>query len=204
MTAAKRLALAAAPPQPDADQRVQLHGVSWAVFLDLLARRGDASVPRMTYSNGTLELMSPSENHETIARNLDFLLGTYCVAKGIVCRARGSWTLKSGRAHKATEPDNCYILGPARASKPQLAIEVIWTNTGVDKLAIYHALGVREVWQWQRGKLTALTRIGDGYETIARSALLPDIELAHLARCAMLPSFNEALAAFLRRSAPRK
>ena len=34
-----------------------------------------------------------------------------------------------------------------------MAIEVVWTSGGIDKLEVYRQLGVREVWFYERGSL---------------------------------------------------
>ena len=46
---------------PTADQRIVMHGISWEAFESILNVRGDA-LPRVTYLEGTLELMSPSKD----------------------------------------------------------------------------------------------------------------------------------------------
>ena len=46
------------------DQRVTLHGISWADYEALLAMRGDDGGVRLTYLEGELELMAPSIDHE--------------------------------------------------------------------------------------------------------------------------------------------
>jgi hypothetical protein len=42
---------------------------------------------------------------------------------------------------------------PGTPSLPDVAIEVIWTRGGLDKLDVYRGLGVPEVWTWQEGRL---------------------------------------------------
>jgi hypothetical protein len=50
---------------PTADQRIVMSGVTWQAFEALLAARGDSG-PRVAYLKGTLELRSPSSDHEII------------------------------------------------------------------------------------------------------------------------------------------
>lgn len=56
---------------PTADQRVVTYGVPWAHYEAQLALRGDASIPRMAYLDGALELMTPSKDHERPEVRLD-------------------------------------------------------------------------------------------------------------------------------------
>ena len=55
------MALALHPTQ----ERVILHGVTWATFERLLADRGDHASVRIAYDQGTMELTMPSAEHET-------------------------------------------------------------------------------------------------------------------------------------------
>jgi hypothetical protein len=60
-------------------------------------------------------------------------------------------------------------------------IEVIWSSGELDKLEIYRRLGVREAWIWEDGVLTAYALRGERYQKIAKSAVLPGIDLVQLA-----------------------
>ncbi len=42
---------------------------------------------------------------------------------------------------------------PLGREAPDLAIEVIWTSGGIDKLESYRGLGVGEVWFWREGRM---------------------------------------------------
>lgn len=166
-----------------ADQRVILHGVPWSHYEVLLALRGDASVPRLTYLSGELELMSPSQGHERIKKLLARLLETYALAKRLPLNGFGSWTLRNAPRERGAEPDECYVLGEGRGKdRPDLAIEVVWTSGSLDKLAVYAGLGVGEVWFWREGRIEVyVLRVG-AYARVERSALLPDLDLELLAR----------------------
>jgi hypothetical protein len=52
-------------PDPG-EQRITLRHISWETYESLLADHVDASAPRFTYSGGTLEIMSPSSEHEEL------------------------------------------------------------------------------------------------------------------------------------------
>src|SRR5260221_7511798 len=59
---------------PREDHMVHLRGVSWEDYERLLEVRGDHSAPRFTYLRGTLEIMSPSKDHEAIKSLIASLL----------------------------------------------------------------------------------------------------------------------------------
>jgi Uma2 family endonuclease len=161
------------------DQRVVLHDVSWDDFESLLAIRGESAAVRMTYLEGELELMSPSQDHESIKKFLARLLEAYAEERDIDLNGFGSWTVKSRRDERGVEPDECYSIGrPGPA--PDLAIEVIWTSGGLDKLAVYRKLGVREVWIWKDGTLCVHALVDERFVPVERSELLPDLDIALL------------------------
>jgi len=178
---------------PDADQRLVLHGVPWEHFEVQLALRGERPVPRMAYLEGALELMSPSRDHERIKSWIGRLLETFAEERGFEAAPYGSWTLKHAPEAAGAEPDECYIIGADQAKdRPDLAIEVVWTSGGIDKLEIYRRLGVPEVWIWIDGRLDVYVLRGAAYARVTQSAALPDLDLAVLLACLAAPSLLEA------------
>jgi Uma2 family endonuclease len=173
---------AAGAAAPTDDQRVILHDVSWADFELILQIRGDHAGVRMTYLNGVLELMSPSIDHEGVKKTLARLLEAYAEERGLPFNGFGSWTLKRATRARALEPDECYALSVGRPTCPDLAIEVVWTAGGIDKLEVYRGLGVGEVWFWREGVIEVSVLVDDRYERRERSALLPDLDLVELTR----------------------
>jgi Uma2 family endonuclease len=182
----------------DADQRVILHDVSWKEFELLLAIRGDKAGVRMTYLNGELELMTPSRSHEGIKTTIGRILEAYALRRDLLLEGFGSWTLKDPPLGRALEPDECYILGDAAKDRPDLAIEVVWTSGGIDKLEIYRGLRVQEVWLWRKGEIEVHLLGGDSYTRSDRSRLLPEFDLPLVARCILeARSQTEAVKTFL-------
>jgi Uma2 family endonuclease len=164
------------------DQRVTLSDVSWADLELILQIRGDRGGVRITYLGGVLELMSPSIDHEGIKTTIARLLEAYADETGLDLNGFGSWTLKNPARARALEPDECYALGVGRPARPDLAIEVVWTSGGMDKLEVYRGLGVGEVWFWREGVIEVWMLREERWERREGSALLPDLDLAELAR----------------------
>lgn len=158
------------------DQRVILHGVSWRQYEEILAVRGERSVPRLTYLEGDLELMSPSIHHEMLKTLIGRLLEAWADEIGIDINGYGSWTITSRRKKRGAEPDECYIVGEEEKPVPDFAIEVIWTSGGLDKLEVYRRLGVPEVWVWQDDALAVFALRAEKYEKAARSRFLPQVD----------------------------
>jgi len=135
---------------PMGDHIVYLHDVSWEDYERLLAMRGDRSAPRISYLEGYVEIMSPSQTHEGIKSLIGRLVETPCLEADIPFNTYGSWTLAAQDRSRDAEPDECWIFGQAHADRPHLAIDVVWTSERIDKLDIYRKLGVPEVWYWRR------------------------------------------------------
>ncbi|HVQ74088.1 MAG TPA: Uma2 family endonuclease [Candidatus Binatia bacterium] len=159
-----------------------LYDVSWSDFELILRIRGDRGGVRVTYLDGVLEFMSPSVDHEGIKKTTARLLEAYAEEKGLPFNGFGSWTLKNPARARALEPDECYSLSVGRPTRPDLAIEVVWTTGGIDKLEVYRGLGVGEVWFWREGAIEVYALAGDRYERRERSTLLPELDLVELAR----------------------
>jgi Uma2 family endonuclease len=181
-----------APLDPTAiDHFVHLRDVSFRAYEALLEMRGERSVPRIAYSQGVLELMTPSRFHETDKTRFARLLEAWAEETGIQVEGFGSWTLKSSREERGAEPDECYTVGRIAESdddRPDIAIEVIWTAGGLDKLEIYRKLGVGEVWFYERGSLKFFRLRGETYEECQRSPLLPGVDPELFLRCMAEPS----------------
>jgi Uma2 family endonuclease len=160
----------------ETDQRIIFPDVTWSEFEVMLAIRGDRAGIRMIYLNGELELMSPSVDHEGVKTVIARLLEIHALETGIPLNGFGSWTLKNPLRARAIEPDECYSVGPGRPSRPDLAIEVIWTSGGLDKLEVYRGLGVGEVWLWRHGTIEVYVLAAEQYERRQRSVVFPDLE----------------------------
>lgn len=162
-----------------------MHQVPWSHYEVMLAIRGEAPVPRMAYLEGELELSSPSREHEMIKSVLGQLLEVYAVEIGIDLWPVGSWTVKHAPRERGVEPDECYTVGdPRHKDHPDLAIEVVWTHGGIDKLEIYRGLGVPEVWFWKDGRIEVYVLEEETYQSCETSALFPELDLGLVARLA--------------------
>jgi Uma2 family endonuclease len=180
--------------EPHEDHFVHLGGVTWADYQRLLKIRGDHSAPRITFLEGTLEIMSPSIHHESIKGKIGCLVEVWCLEHGVEFSTLGSWTLESKKQKRGAEPDECYVFGGVKNPKrPDLAIEVVWTSGGLDKLAVYSRLGVPEVWFWRRGRIHPYVLRGKTYAEVDRSAALPEIDLSLLASFLDRPTTSQAI-----------
>jgi Uma2 family endonuclease len=165
----------APPPTESTDQRVILRNVPWSEYEALCAIRGDDAGPRMTYLEGTLEIMSPGRRHEHVKTLIARLIEAYADERGIPLLGFGSETYRKEAVKRGLEPDECYCVGDEK-DLPDVAIEVVSTSGGIDKLEVYRGLGVPEVWFWVEGRFHLFTIGAEGYQPAARSRFLPELD----------------------------
>jgi Uma2 family endonuclease len=147
--------------------------------------------------------MSPSRDHETIKTMIARLLEAYALAEGVDLNGYGSMTMKSRPRARGAEPDECYSVGAPKL-RPDIAIEVVWTHGGLDKLEVYRGLRVREVWLYGAGKLEVHALRRNAYIRIPRSEILPRLDLAQLVRYASASNQTDAVRRYLRALGKRR
>jgi Uma2 family endonuclease len=162
------------------DSCLTLKGVSWSQFESLEAAFESVGGIKFAYLDGILEIMTVSPEHEDTKSTIGILLEAYLREKGIRSYRRGGPTLGSKEQGARKEPDESYNLQTKKAI-PDLAIEVIFTSGGIDKLQLYKRLGIPEVWFWEDGVLS-IYYLRDEYEKVDRSELLPELDIALLVK----------------------
>ena len=178
------------------ESRFVLEDVPWWAYVALRDALDHRAGLKMTYLEGTLELMSPSDAHEEAKKVIARLVETWAVEKNVDLRGFGSTTFRREAKKRGLEPDECYILGPLpEDGVPDIAIEVIVSNPLVDKMAVYAGLGVREVWarHVEAGTLQIHHLMGDQYEPVARSQVVPELDIGQLSSLVKLGGNQTAL-----------
>jgi Uma2 family endonuclease len=74
-------------------------------------------------------------------------------------------TLENEEGLVRRQADESYELGQNR-ERPDLAIEIVITSGGINKLEAYKRLQISEVWFWEKGKLSLHQLQPDGYVEI--------------------------------------
>ncbi|HVX09681.1 MAG TPA: Uma2 family endonuclease [Pirellulales bacterium] len=174
------------------EQRIALQGVPWELYATLRDLEVNAAI-RMTYDGGTLEMMSPSDQHENISKLIAQLVEAFTADLNIPRRSLRSTTWRRPDLHKGLEADECYYIRNhglvSRRARvelgheppPDLAIEVGVRHGDVDKIAVYAALGVGEVWIWHNAELRAYVLDEDGgYRPTEMSRNLPSLRVKDL------------------------
>ncbi len=179
------------------DQFLLLQG-GWEQFE--LIQRGceDNKGLRLSYFDGTIELLMPGLLHEIFSHAIGYLLTCFLAHRGILFFAMGQTDQKK-ESIAAAQPDQSYSIGSLKKI-PDLVIEVVFTSGGINKLAKYGAIGVAEVWFWEDGTLALYRLRGKVYESIDQSELegLKDLDLAALKQHIMMAEtdLGEAVRSF--------
>jgi Uma2 family endonuclease len=170
------------------DQFVVLHGVDWKTYC-ALRELFDSPGVRMTYLKGALEIMSPSRRHEGYKKRIARLIELFALERDVPLSGYGSTTFRKAFEERGLEPDECYVLGRELTDDgvSDIALEVVISSGGINKLEVYRGLGVREVWFWHQGHFRLYALQGSGYVSIERSELVPGLDFVELASFAEDP-----------------
>jgi Uma2 family endonuclease len=179
----------------NAESRVVLEPVSWALYEQILTELGDNRGTRLAYDDGRLEIMSPSDSHEDVKTIVARLIEAYAFMMDIDIQGYGSWTMNRKEKNKGIEPDECYyvqslsaIAGKKRRDlkrdpPPDLAIEVDISRSSLAKQPIYAAIGVPEIWRFDGERFAILRRDESGsYVESPQSACFPDLPIDEVNR----------------------
>ena len=180
----------------DPEEKQIVTGINWLKYEDFLAELGDSSGYRITYLDGVLEIVSPSRRHESGKTRIGDLLLIYFIETDTEYFPTGSTTFRKEARQAGGEPDESYCIGTEK-DFPDLAIEVVITSGGINRLDLYRRLGVREVWFWQndnfsiyhlREEIPSQFAQTFGYELMTHSELLPDLDMNLLTQCVRFPN----------------
>ncbi len=177
-----------------AEQRTVLENISWETFEALLKDTGEDRVSRFAYDDGVLEIMTPLFEHENPKCNFGNFIIALAEELGIEARSAGSTTLKRKIIKKGIEPDTCYYIQNESAIRgketldletdppPDLAIEIDITSSSVNKLEIYSALGVPELWRYNGQNLKFYQLLEGQYVESEFSVTFPIVRVSDISR----------------------
>ena len=167
-------------------KRLLLRDVDWRIYRQFLRMFQSRSGVRLTYDRGKLEIMTLSHKHESHGEFLGALVFALVDELGLTIKQGGSNTLRRRRLRRGLEPDKCYWITsePLVRGKeaidlrtdppPDLAVEIDITHSSLDRMGIYAALRIAEVWRFDGLSLTFHALDSDGaYQQVPSSRLFP-------------------------------
>jgi Uma2 family endonuclease len=177
------------------EQHFVLYGVPWHTYGRLLRAFADHPGVRLTYDQGTLELMTLSHEHESQSYLLARLVDALTEELGLPVKGGRSTTFRRRRQRRGLEPDNCWWIASEplvrgktqidlrRDPPPDLALEIDVTHSSLNRMAIYATLRVPEVWRLEDQTLVCYLLGSDGrYRASSVSQAFPGLVVADLAR----------------------
>ena len=180
------MATVASPPTTTPDNTsVVLRHVSWETYERLLADDEGRRVPRITYDRGMVELVSPSLPHDEDAETITSLVVIVAGTLDIPIRNIGSTTYRRQALQRGFEPDASFYvqsvermrgrrrLDPNINPPPDVVLEMEVSRSALNKLALFAAMEVPEVWCGENGRVAILILGGDGYRESPVSLAFP-------------------------------
>ncbi len=159
--------------------------VAWEEYEQLLEQLDDRPGIRLSYYHGELTAMPLSSEHENRARFIDQLITALKLRLRINIRSFGSWTMKKSDRQAGKEPDACFYVQAATAignrleldfdidPPPDIAVEVDIHHKTKDQMLIYAALGIPELWIFEKDRLAIHLLEQDQYVEAETSRALP-------------------------------
>jgi Uma2 family endonuclease len=180
---------------PVAGHSVVLDAIDWQMYSRLLRVFAERPRIRLTYDCGRLEIMSPHLEHDFDARLLGQLVWVMAEVLRLPLMPGGSATMRRKLKRKGIEGDEIFWIANAERMKgrrrlnlrrdppPDLAIEVDLTRSCLDRMAIYAAFKIPEVWRLEGDVLEFHVLGSKGkYQQAQESRSFPGITPADLMR----------------------
>ncbi len=167
-----------------AEKRIALYGISWQSYEKILEALGENRAARLNYYKGTLEIVTPLEEHESASDRLGILIHILTEELNLNIKSMASTTLNRPDLKVGAEPDKCYYIQnePAVRCKkvelavdppPDLVLEVDITNTDINKTQLYQEMKVPEFWRYNGKILTIYLLNQNQYQESETSANFP-------------------------------
>ncbi len=197
----------ASPPRLD---HFLMHDASWNLYQSFIKETGNRNL-RVTYSDRSMEIMSPLPEHEQAKRLVGRLVEMLALAFGIPVFPFGSATYSYKNLKKGLEPDDCFYLGEHEAQMrgkrrlnlpadppPDLVVEIDISYRAVDREKIYAAMKVPEIWLCDGEKIQCLVLDAHGqYQPADFGLAFPSVRVAELMRWVRL-AYEKGLAEMVR------
>ena len=175
------------------EQRLLLHDISWDDYVALGEILKDRPGLRMTYDRGKLEFMTTSPEHERLKKRLSRVMEALVEEFGREIATAGNMTFRREDLDRGLEPDDCFWIAherqmrtrqewdPTRDPPPDLILEIEISRSALNRLGIFAALGVPEVWRCdgERFYIHVLQSSGE-YQEVEASPTFPGIPVAEI------------------------
>ena len=175
------------------EQRFVLSAVDWSTYQTISSALTGRHI-RLTYDGENLEFMTISPSHGNYSRLLGRFIVVLTEEAGLPLKSFGDMTCDRQDIGKGLEPDECFYITNELLVRekekidlvseppPDLAIEIDITHSSRDRMAIYAALQVPEMWQFNGKELIAHRLVSEEqYSIVEYSQYFPWLRVAELA-----------------------
>jgi Uma2 family endonuclease len=180
--------------QYEIPQRQLLRHIPWDTY-EFLLHELETRHLRITYDQGELEIKTLSHEHEFWSTLLGKFVLVLTLELNIPIHSGGSTTFRRILKKKGLEPDECYWIQNERLMRgkkdfdlesdppPDLAIEIEVTQSAPNRMRIYAALRVPEVWRFDGESIHIHLLGGTGkYKVSPTSAAFPLVPIREIER----------------------
>lgn len=172
------------------EERFVLRDIPWQAYLAISDALEDRAAPRVTFDRGTLEFMTPLAIHEFYRCNLRRLIETMAEECQLEIKPGGSMTFRRDDLDHAFELDDCFWIDneasvrgridydPHTDPPPDLGVEIEITRSAVNRMTLFAAMKVREIWRFDGQTMGVEILQPDGnYRSSERSSTFPWAEM---------------------------
>lgn len=160
---------------------------TWEDYEKLIEEVGEAGGLRISFSEGVLQVMTLSVEHEYYSSIIHTLISHLSFAKKIKVLLYRSATMKVDKKTKGAEPDNIFyvqnadrlpnkiVINFGTDPMPDVVVEIDIHHQSKPKFPIYADFGVPEIWRYDGKKFEIYELQADRktYQTAEQSRALP-------------------------------
>jgi Uma2 family endonuclease len=146
------------------EQRISIQGVSYQFYKHFCEEVGEQPI-RLSFNEGCLEIMVTKSPHEFFKKLLAKLVEAAILELAIPVRSGGAMTFQRDDLEKGFEPDECWWIEHESIVRrvtdfdfrlhppPDLAVEIEISHSLTNRIGIFAALGVAEIWRFDGHRL---------------------------------------------------
>lgn len=173
-------------------QTVVLHNISWNSYKTISDTLQNETPAHFTFDRGKLEIMVLSLKHENLKKILAMLFERLSEFLEIEIFAGGSTTFQRQDLERGFEPDECYYIKNASVMRgknevnldidppPDLTIEIDIKHSSLNRMSIFAAIGISEVWRYDGENLFIYLLENGEYRISQTSSVLKTVESRRL------------------------
>ncbi|VXD16659.1 conserved hypothetical protein [Planktothrix serta PCC 8927] len=171
---------------------ILLENVPWQDLETILFKRQKNGGTLLAYDQGTLELITPSPQHQEYREILEEFIIMLLDLQNINYRCLGTMLWQRPDLKISLEVDSCFYIQNLSAidhkltislpenPPPDLVLEIDLTRKSLSRRSMYGRLGIPEIWRCDQNKLKIYQLQGQEYQPSPRSLVFPEIALESL------------------------